>query len=124
MKNRLPSRALIVVAVLVLVVVGYYGAQALPSTSGAQLKASGTIETVSVNVSPELSGKVDQVLVDEGASVKKGDALLVLDGTLLGEQRKASAAALESAEAAGQTSANALSIAKAQYQEALQGALA
>ena len=123
MKRRLPSRMWLILGAVVLVFAGYCSVRGLSASAESQLKASGTIETVSVNVSPELSGKVDQVLVDEGASVKKGDALLVLDGTLLGEQRKASAAALESAQAAGQTAANALSIARAQYQEALQGAL-
>jgi len=123
MKKRLPSRIWLVAGVVVLVIAGYCSVQGLPASAETQLKASGTIETVSVNVSPELSGKVDQVLVDEGQGVKKGEALLVLDGTLLQEQRKASAAGLDSAQAASQTAANALSIAQAQYQQALETAL-
>jgi multidrug resistance efflux pump len=111
---------LVVVAVLV---GGYYGVQALNGDNSTELKASGTIETVTVDISPELSGKVDKVLVDEGDSVKAGAPVLELDGTLLDQQRKATAAGLESAKAATATAENALSIAKAQYQEALTAAV-
>jgi multidrug resistance efflux pump len=113
-----------VAGVVVLGIAAYYGVRALSANGSAELKASGTIETVTVNVSPELSGRVLEVRVDEGESVKTGDALLVLDGTLLGEQRKVAAAGLESAEAGSRTSANALAIAEAQYQQALEAALA
>lgn len=123
MKRRLPSRAWIVAGVVVLAIAAYYGVRALNVNGSTDLKASGTIETVTVNVSPELSGKVLQVLVEEGQSVKTGDGLLVLDGTLLQQQRKASAAGLESAEAGSRTAANALAIAKSQYQQALETAL-
>jgi HlyD family secretion protein len=123
MKRRLPSRAWIVAGVVVLAIAVYYGVRALNVNGSTDLKASGTIETVTVNVSPELSGKVLQVLVEEGQSVKTGDGLLVLDGTLLQQQRKASAAGLESAEAGSRTAANALAIAKSQYQQALETAL-
>ena len=121
--QQMPRRACLIIAVVVLIA-GYYGVRALTANGSGQLKASGTIETVSVNISPELSGKVKEVLVEEGQSVKAGDALLVLDGTLLQEQRKVAAAGLESAKAASQTAANALEIAKAQYQQALEAALA
>ena len=124
MNRRVPSRAWMGAGVLVLVIAGYYAVRGLSGSADTQLKASGTIETVSVNVSPELSGKVLQVLVDEGQGVKTGEPLLALDGTLLQEQRKVSAAGLESVQAAGQTAGNALSIAKAQYQQALETALA
>ena len=40
------------------------------------LRASGTIEAVEVNVSSENSGKVKEVLVDEGQSVKDISSLL------------------------------------------------
>ncbi len=124
MKRRIPTRAVIVVVVVVLAIAGYYGVRALGGTASTALKASGTIETVSVNISPELSGRVLQVLVDEGQSVKAGDKLLVLDGALLEEQQKVAAAGLASAQAASVTSANSLAIAKAQYQQALEAALA
>jgi len=123
MERKPPSRALIVAAVLVLGIAAYYGVRALNANGSTELKASGTIETVTVNISPELSGRVVEVGVEEGQSVKTGDALLVLDGALLQEQRKVAAAGLASAQAGGRTAGNALEIAKSQYQQALEGAL-
>ena len=123
MEKKVPSRVVIVVVVVAVLVGGYYGVQALNGSNSTELKASGTIETVTVDISPELSGKVDKVLVDEGDSVKAGEPVLELDGALLEQQRKASAASLDSAQAATETASNALSIAKAQYQEALTAAV-
>lgn len=123
--NILKARRPIIIAlVIVLLIGGYYAVRSLTGASNGQLKASGTIETTTVNVSPELSGRVNQVLVDEGMSVKQGDPLLVLDDTLMLEQKKASQAALETAQAASLTAQNALDITKAQYQSTLQAALA
>lgn len=127
LKNLLqkrPSRPVIIGIAIALLIGGYYGVRALANGAGGPLKASGTIETVSVNLSPELSGRVKEVLVDEGQTVKSGQPLLVLDDTLLQEQRKVSAAGLDSAKAAGLTAQNALDIAQAQYQNTLETALA
>jgi HlyD family secretion protein len=121
LKSRLP---LLIGVVLVVLIAGYYGVRALGGNSSTELGASGTIETVSVNVSPELSGRVESVLVDEGQSVKQGEALLVLDGTLLEQQRKVAAAGLDSARSASAGAGNALEVAQAQYQQALEAALA
>jgi len=125
MKNiRLPRRVLIGAAVLALVIAGYYIVRALTQTGNGQLKASGTIETTTVNVSPELSGKVSQVLVDEGMAVKTGEPLLVLDDTVMQDQKKVAEAALQSAQAASETAQSALNIAQANYQSTLTAALA
>jgi multidrug resistance efflux pump len=124
MSNRKFRFAMIAGLVVVLGLSGYFGARALNGPSSSPLKASGTIQTVSINVSPELSGNVQEVRVSEGQSVKAGDVLLVLDGSLLAEQRKVAAAGLDTAEAASETTATALSIAQAQYQQTLATALA
>lgn len=121
--KHLPRPMIIGIAVVVLIA-AYYGVRALVAGDGGQLKASGTIETVSVSISPELSGKVKEVLVDEGQPVKMGEALLVQDDTLLKGQRKVAAASLGSVQAASQTTENALNIAKAQYQTTLEAELA
>ena len=60
----------------------------------------------------------------ESQTVRSGDVLLVLDGSLLQEQRKVAAAGLGAAQAASEMAANALSIAQAQYQQTLSTALA
>lgn len=121
--QQLPRPAIIAIVAVVLIA-GYYGVRALTAGSNGKLEASGTIETVSVDISPELGGRVSAVLVNEGDKVKAGDEVLVLDDTLLQEQRKVAAAGLEAAKAAGQTADNALMIARAQYQQTLELALA
>jgi HlyD family secretion protein len=52
------------------------------------LQASGTIETLEVLVAAELSGRVAEVLVDEGEKVQAGDPLLRLDDEVLQAQRQ------------------------------------
>ncbi len=121
--RQMPRRAILILAVVILIA-GYYVVRALSADGNGQLEASGTIETVSVQISPEVSGKVKEVLVAEGDSVNSGDPILVLDEALLKEQRKVAAAAVDSANAASSSAANALGIAKAQYQQALEAALA
>lgn len=121
--RQMPRRALLIIGAVILIG-GYYAISALAASGNSQLEASGTIETVSVNISPEVSGKVKEVLVGEGDNVKAGAAVLVLDDSLLKEQRKVAAAGVDSAQAASQTATNALNIAKAQYQQALEAALA
>lgn len=115
---------LIVVLVLIVLTGGYYGVHALTSNSQAQLKASGTIDAVIINISPELSGKVKDVLVDEGQTVKAGDPLIRLDDTLLQAQKAQSVAALNVAQAAAATSDAALASAQNQYDLALTASLA
>ncbi len=123
--NNKKTRILMTVGLmLVLVLGGYYGVRALTGPTSPQLKASGTIETVNVDVSPEIAGKVQKVQVVEGQSIKSGYVLLVLDGALLQQQRNVAEAALEAAQASSETTASALSIAQAQYQQTLETALA
>jgi HlyD family secretion protein len=104
-----------VAIVLVVLIGGYYGVRALTGGSNGALKASGTIEATTVNVSPELAGKVQQVLVEEGQSVKTGQSLFRLDDTLLKAQRDASAAGLQAAQTAALTTQAAYASAQAQY---------
>jgi HlyD family secretion protein len=114
MKNR--RTAVIALIVLVGVLVGgYYGVRAMSGGANGALKASGTIEATTVNVSPELAGKVQQVLVQEGQSVQAGQVLLRLDDTLLRAQRAAAAAGLAAAQTAAQTAQAGLASAQAQY---------
>ena len=124
MKHRRPPRAAIAAIAVVLVIAAYYGIRALTAAGNGPLKASGTIEAVMVDIAPELGGQVKQVLVEEGARVAAGSPLVVLDDSLLKEQRKAAAAALASAQAASVSAESSLSIAQAQYQQILETSLA
>jgi multidrug resistance efflux pump len=118
----LPVR--ILVALIVLSTIGYYVFRSLNPVESGQLKASGTIESVTVNVSPEMAGKVKEVLVVEGQSVKTGDPLLHLDDSLLTAQRAVAISAVDSANASVQSAQNALNSAKLQFQISRDAALA
>ena len=109
------SRLIVAAVVVVAAVAGYYGLSARASSNSTALKASGTIEATSVNVSPELPGKVEAVLVEEGQSVQQGQVLFRLDGTLLSAQRQAASASLSVAQTAAQTAQAAYASAQAQY---------
>src|SRR3972149_8567660 len=112
--KRPPIRVIIIV--LVLLVGGYYGLRALAANGDGTLQASGSIEAVSVNVSPALSGRVAEVLTDEGQPGKTGDTLLRLDDDLLTAQREVAGAAVDSAQTA-------LAAAQTRYDQVLQAAL-
>jgi HlyD family secretion protein len=123
MHPKRPPIPVIVILLLVLLVGGYYGLQALFEESNGELQASGTIEAVDVSVSPETSGKVTEVLADEGDVVNADAPLLRLDDSVLAAQQAVAASQLDSAIAGVQTAQNALNTATYQYQIALETAL-
>ena len=118
------SRAQIVMIVVFLAAIIYFVVLVISNKSDGKLRASGTIEAVEVNVSAETSGKVKEVLAQEGQAVKTGDPLLNLDPSLLDAQRAVASAQLDSAKAGVISAQNALSTAKSQYQISLETALA
>jgi len=122
MKHERPIIPVIIILVLALSVGGYFGIRALLPKDDNALTASGTIETVEVTISPQLGGKVSEVLVDEGTMVKAGDVLFRLDDSLLQAQRTVADANLDLARAAAKTADSALATAQAQYQLALDAA--
>jgi HlyD family secretion protein len=122
MKHNHPPIPVIVILVLAVLVGGYFGIRALLNPGSTVLSASGTIEAVEVNISPEIGGKVADVSVAEGARVKAGDVLFRLDDTLLRAQRSVSEASLELARAAVTTANSALGTAQANYDLALNAA--
>jgi len=125
MNHKLPPLPVrIIVALIVLSTIGYYAFRALTPKENGQLKASGTIESVIVNVSPELAGKVADVLVEEGQSVTAGQPLLSLDGSLLAAQRAVASAQADSAKSALNTATAAYASAQSQYDAVLSSALA
>jgi multidrug resistance efflux pump len=124
MKHKFPPVPVRILLVLILVVAGYYAIRSLQGNDNDALTASGTIEGTTVNISPEMSGKVKEVLVEDGQSLKEGDPLLALDESLLISQRAVAAAQLESADAGVQAAQNAFVTAQTQYQITLESALA
>jgi membrane fusion protein YbhG len=124
MQHKLPPLPVRVLLILILVVGGYYAVRSLQGNDNGGLTASGTIEATTVNVSPEMAGKVKEVLVEEGQAVKTGDPLLALDDSLLTSQRAVAVAQLDSANAGVQAAQNGLVTTQTQYQITLESALA
>jgi len=74
---------------------------ALAGCSGnkdGEIDASGTIEGTDVNIGSEVSGKIKEVRVTEGARVTRGDTLLIVDDTEYRIQLRQSSANLASFE--------------------------
>jgi HlyD family secretion protein len=115
MQHKLPPIPVRILVLLIIVIGGYYAFRTLqPKVDGA-LTASGSIEATNVNVSPEMAGKVKDVLIEEGQSVKAGDPLLSLDDSLLVAQRAVADAQLDSATSAVATAESALAAMQVQY---------
>jgi len=117
------SRAQIFILVMFIAALAYFAYNYFLNQDDGKLRASGTIEAVEVNVAPETSGKIKEVLVDEGQTVKEGEPLFRLDDSLLAAQRAVAVAQLDAANAGVVTAQNALTTAKAQYQITLETAL-
>ncbi|NJC96876.1 MAG: hypothetical protein C3F07_20830 [Anaerolineales bacterium] len=119
--RRPPLPAIVIILLLIAVSVYFIVTQSSADTNGA-LTASGTIEATTVNVAPELAGKVVEVLAIEGQPVQTGDPLLRLDDSLLTAQRAIAQSGVDSARNALQTAQSALGMAQAQYDAALTAA--
>jgi HlyD family secretion protein len=78
------------------------------TTNVSTLKASGTISITSIQVAPEISGKILEIKVNKGDSVKTGDILFSLEDKLLKAQ-------FDQADAAVQVALARLSGAQTQY---------
>ncbi|HET7011897.1 MAG TPA: efflux RND transporter periplasmic adaptor subunit [Anaerolineales bacterium] len=113
MRHASVPRFLPPVVAVGLVVAGLVYLTSVSGSASGPLEASGTIESVEVGVASEVSGRVSDVLVDEGQTVAEGDVLLRLDTRLLEAQRR-------NAEAAGQAAIAAARIARIEAQQALE----
>lgn len=117
MNHKRPPIPAIVILLLVVVLSIYFIVTQTAGADETALTASGAIEATQVNVAPEISGKVTEVLVEEGQSVSTNAPLLRLDPSLLAAQRAVSSAAVDSATAA-------LAAAQLKYDQTLESALA
>lgn len=86
------------------------------------LTASGTISAASLDISPELGGRVVEIFVSSGDAVTVGDVLFKMDDEILQAQLDQAAAGVNSAEAAYQTALEQLTAAELQFALAEQGA--
>jgi HlyD family secretion protein len=109
--------------ILILLVASLLLANCGPANSTA-LQASGQIEATEVSISPEASGQVAEVFVEEGDSVTQGDPILRIEDELLTAQHKAAAASVETAKSAYQSAEAAYASTQTQYQITLEAARA
>src|SRR5262245_5026930 len=62
---------------------------------GSDLDLIGTVDANQVVVSPQVSGRISKLLVDEGTKVKQGDLIATLDPAELEAQARAAAATID-----------------------------
>ena len=86
------------------------------------LTASGTISATALDISPELGGRITEIFVEAGDTIKTGNALYKLDDEVMLAQYEQAAAGVVSAEAAQRTAEEQLNAAKLQLELAEQGA--
>jgi HlyD family secretion protein len=73
--------------------------QGKESTSASLIQGSGTVEAVQVILSPQIGGRIAEVMVTEGELVEAGTALFRLEDDLLQAQRNQALAAVNTAHA-------------------------
>jgi HlyD family secretion protein len=91
----------VLAAIVVLAVAGYFGWMyfAGGAKAASALGGSGTIETVQIAITPQVSGRIVTAPDQEGVAVKKGDVLYTLDDTLIRLQVSQAQAGVDAAQA-------------------------
>ena len=67
-------------------------------TPAGQIIASGTVESTEINVNAETGGKINELTVTEGSTVKQGDVMARIESTVLALQVQQAEAALRAAQ--------------------------
>ena len=98
-KTRNLIIGLIIIAAVVAGGFWLWQSQSATAASDQALEATGVIEARTVNLAPEVGGRVLEVLVEEGKAVSAGQPLLRLDDALIVTQRAQASAALRAAQA-------------------------
>jgi HlyD family secretion protein len=87
------NKFLMVFAIVFLISAVYYF---VSTPSNRDLILIGTVDSNQVIVSPQIQGRLQRLLVDEGTQVKEGDLIAVLDPSELEAEARASAATIDS----------------------------
>jgi len=85
---------LIILLSIILVIAGTYYFFSTPSNK--DLVLVGTVDSNQVIVSPQVGGRLQKLLVEEGTQVKQGDLIAVLDPAELEAEERAAAATIDS----------------------------
>jgi multidrug resistance efflux pump len=87
------SKFLILLSIILVIAGTYYF---LSTPSNRDLVLVGTVDSNQVIVSPQINGRLQKLLVDEGTQVKQGDLIAVLDPSELEAEERAAAATIDS----------------------------
>jgi HlyD family secretion protein len=87
------NRFFIVLGIIFLIALGYYY---FSTPSNRDLVLIGTVDSNQVIVSPQIQGRLQKLLVDEGSQVKAGDLIAVIDPAELQAQEAAATATIAS----------------------------
>jgi HlyD family secretion protein len=87
------SRFLMVVVIIFAISLTYYF---VSTPSNRDLVLIGTVDSNQVIVSPQIQGRIQKLLVEEGTPVKQGDLIAVLDPSELEAEERAAAATIDS----------------------------
>jgi HlyD family secretion protein len=87
------NKFFIFLGIIALISLGYYW---FSTDHGNDLVLIGTVDSNQVIVSPQVQGRIQRLLVDEGTQVKQGDLIAVLDPSELEAQERAAAATIAS----------------------------
>lgn len=87
------NKFLMVVGVIFGISLTYYF---VSTASNRDLVLIGTVDSNQVIVSPQVQGRLQKLLVDEGTQVKQGDLIAVLDPSELEAEERAAAATIDS----------------------------
>ena len=87
------NKFFIILGIIFAISLAYY---LLSTPRGSDLDLIGTVDANQVIVSPQVPGRISQLLVDEGTAVKQGDLIAVLDPSELEAEARAAAATIDS----------------------------
>src|SRR5579872_4963984 len=87
------NKFLIIIGVILAISLGYYY---FSTPSNRDLVLVGTVDSNQIIVSPQIQGRIQKLLVDEGTQVKQGDLIAILDPSELEAEERAAAATIDS----------------------------
>jgi len=87
------NKFLIILGIILVIASLYYF---FSTPAGKDLVLVGTVDSNQVVVSPQVGGRIARLLVEEGAAVKQGDLIALLDPSELEAQERAAAATIAS----------------------------
>src|ERR1700675_4069519 len=87
------NKFLIILTTILAIASGYYF---FSTPAGKDLVLVGTVDANQIVVSPQVQGRIQKLLVEEGSQVKQGDLIALLDPSELEAVERAAAATIAS----------------------------